>query len=63
MSAQTTITVTFTGGGPVTLPINPLIDYRQTLKNIFLAGGFWYATSTGLETFVPSSQITSATAQ
>jgi hypothetical protein len=60
----TTVVITFSGtGSPQTVNIPAGIDFRQTLKNIFLAGGFWFLSSTGVETFCPASQITSAIAQ
>jgi hypothetical protein len=42
-------------------PAGTPISYSQAMQNIFLAGGFWY-TVAGVPTFVPYSEITSATA-
>jgi hypothetical protein len=79
MAAPSTLTVTFTGGAssPQTIPIptqsagsvagvaNPVtpMDFTLAVKNIFLNGGFWYVSATGVNTFVPASQITSVSAQ
>ena len=70
MSAPSTLTVTFTGGSgsPQTVQIpkpdgtNPQ-DFTLATRNIFLNGGFWFVSSTGVQSFVPWNQITLVTAQ
>lgn len=65
MAAPTTLTVTFTGGSgsPATLTIRAGEDQYASVRNIFLAGGFWTVLSTGVNQFVPWGLITSITAQ
>jgi len=70
MAAPSTLTITYSGGSgspqTVTLPkpdnTNPQ-DYTLAVRNIFLNGGFWYTSSTGVANFVPWGEITSITAQ
>jgi hypothetical protein len=70
MAAPTSLTITYSGGSgspqSVTLAkpdgTTPM-DFTLATRNIFLAGGFWYASATGVNTFVPWGQITSITAQ
>ena len=65
MAAPTTVTITYTGSAnsPQTLQIRPGTDYNNTIHNIYLSGGFWYTSPTGVLSFVPWGQITSITAQ
>jgi len=70
MAAPTTITVTFTGGtgSPLTINLpkpdgtNPQ-DFTQAVRNMYLAGGFWFSNSSGVQQFVPWGEITEITAQ
>ena len=62
MSVPTTVTYSF-AGGPVTLAIPAGIDYTQFVLNMVRAGGFWYTSAAGVQTWVPLSAITGATAQ
>jgi len=71
-SAPTTITITyvsaFTNGvgsaqSTATLPIRAGTDYNNTVRNIFLSGGFWFTSASGVPTFVPWGQVISITAQ
>ena len=55
MAAPSTLTITYSGGSP--------IDFTLAVRNIFLNGGFWYVSATGVQNFVPWNQITSVTAQ
>jgi hypothetical protein len=65
----TTLTITYTGGSgsPQTYSIPKVsgvaIDFTQAVKNLLIAGGFWFVSATGVNTFVPYAQITSITAQ
>ncbi len=65
MAAPTTLTITFSGGtgSPITYTIPAGIDFRQALKNIYLAGGLWFVNSAGVEQYIPASEISTATAQ
>jgi hypothetical protein len=65
MPAPTPTTITITGtfsGSPQTLQLPAGIDFRQMMKNINLADGFWFQNA-GVWTFAPASTITGATAQ
>jgi hypothetical protein len=66
----TTLIITYTGGtgSPYTyvLPtpfVGVPVDYSLAVRNILLAGGFWSTNASGVQAFVPWSQITSITAQ
>jgi hypothetical protein len=62
--APTTLIVTFSAtGSPQTLQIRPGTDYNNAVHNMFLYGGFWFVSSTGVQTFVPWNAISSITAQ
>lgn len=64
MAAPTTLIISFSGtGSPQTLQIRAGTDYNNAVHNIFLYGGFWFTSSSGVLTFVLWSQITSITAQ
>jgi hypothetical protein len=73
MAAPTTLIVSYisayasglaTANTTVTLTIRTAEDYNASVRNIFLAGGFWFTpTSTGVLTFIPWGEITSITAQ
>ena len=73
MSAPTTLTVTYISALPsttstITVQIpkpdntNPL-DFTVTMRNISLNGGLWFVNASGVEQFIPASQIFSVTAQ
>jgi hypothetical protein len=69
MAAPTTLTITFTGGSGspqtyvVPKPNGTPLDFTQATRNLQIAGGFWFVSSSGVNTFVPWSQIASITAQ
>jgi hypothetical protein len=63
LTSPPTVTNGVTATSTATLPIPSGIDYSQAVKNIFLAGGFWYTSQDPAMTFVPWSQITSISAQ
>jgi hypothetical protein len=65
MAAPTTLVITYTGGAnsPQTISIRAGTDQNNAVHNIFLYGGFWYASPAGVQIFVPWGQITSITAQ
>ena len=70
MAAPSTLTITYTGGSgspqTVTIPkpdgTNPQ-EPTLAVRNIFLNGGFWFVSATGVQSFVPWSQISSITTQ
>jgi hypothetical protein len=69
----TTLTVTYISTLPsttsqVTVPIptptaNMPLYFGEAVRNIFLQGGLWAVNSTGVNQFIPWSQISSITAQ
>jgi secreted protein with Ig-like and vWFA domain len=70
MAAPTQIVITYTGGSgspqTITLPkpsTGVPMDYTLFVRNAFSAGGFWYVSSGGVNTFVPWNQVTAITAQ
>jgi hypothetical protein len=65
VAAPSTLIIVFTGGSgsPQTLQIRAGEDFNNAVHNIFLEGGFWFVSSTGIETFVPWNAITGITAQ
>jgi hypothetical protein len=68
MAAPTTLTITFIGGSgsPATYAIPKVsgtpIDFTQAVRNLLIAGGFWFVSATGVSSFVPFGQITPITA-
>jgi hypothetical protein len=70
MSAPTTLTISYGSSKTATVPIpttgaNAPVDYTLAVRNIFLAGGFWFfdgTQSTPVETFVPWDEISLITA-
>jgi hypothetical protein len=72
MAAPTTLTVSYvsaytngvgSANTTVTLTIRAGEDYSASIHNIFLEGGFFLTSATGVLTFIPWNQITSITAQ
>jgi hypothetical protein len=62
MSAPTTLTISYGASSTQALAIPTGITYDQAVKNIYLAGGFWFTSTAGVLTFVPWGEITSITA-
>jgi hypothetical protein len=65
MAAQT-VTIIFVSALPsttsqVTVNVPAGIDWTQHIRNIFHAGGFNFVSATGVNTFIPSTQILNAT--
>jgi hypothetical protein len=59
----TQLTISYGTSSQQTLPIRAGEDFNNAVRNIFLYGGFWFVSSTGIETFVPRNAITGITAQ
>jgi len=65
VAAPTNLVITFTNptGSPQTVQIRAGTDFYSAVHNVFLNGGFWFLSSTGVQTFCPWGQITGITAQ